>query len=147
MLNPGYQYSPSDPSYKFRYDQGLDAALRGGAAGGSLGSGGMLKALTRYGQGMASTEFAADFNRRNQLAQYGLQAANGMAGAQSGYADDVGNAQNNYANGLYRTEFGAADGRAGARTQRGEAIAKQFGDVFGAGGDVDPQLIAAMFGF
>jgi len=120
MQTGGFQYQPTDPSYQWRFNEGQRAVDRSAAAGGSLYSGGTLKALARYGQGLASTEFQNDFDRNNQLARYGLQAAQGMTGA-----------QDNYARGVYNTEFGAADGRAGAREMRGRAIAGQWGAAGG----------------
>jgi hypothetical protein len=118
MLQPGFQYSPSDPSYAWRFGEGMNALTRQQSASGALNSGGGQKAAMRFGQGLASTEFANDFARRNQLAQFGLQAAQGSS-----------QAQDNFANGTYRTEFGAAEGRAKARGMRGDAIAGQFDSV------------------
>jgi hypothetical protein len=92
--------------------------MRQQAATGGAQSGGALKALTRYGQNFASTEFANDFARNNQLAQYGLQGAQGNAQAQSAFA-----------NGNALSQFKGADGMAGGRTAKGEAIAGQWGDV------------------
>lgn len=53
----------TDPSYQFRYNQGLDAAQRGAAASGMLGSGNRLAELMSYGQGMASQEYGNQFSR------------------------------------------------------------------------------------
>src|SRR5689334_10204048 len=86
MLQPGFQYQPTAPSYAWRFGEGMNALTRQQAASGVLNSGGAQKAAIRYGQGFASTEFANDFARRNQLAQYGLQAAQGSSGAQDNYA-------------------------------------------------------------
>lgn len=121
MLQPGFQYNPSDPSYAWRFGEGVNAIDRSAAAHGSLGSGGTLKALSRFGQGLASTEFAADFDRNNQLAKYGFNAAQGMS-----------NAQDNHTNALFR----AADGRAGARTAKAGAIGDQWGAGVSAVKDV-----------
>jgi hypothetical protein len=83
----------------------------------------------RYGQGLASTQWQQDFNNRNQLAQYGLQGAQGAAQAQSGYADN-----------MLRSAFG----RSGIYEKRGEAIAGQYGSLFGA---LDNSGLDSMFGF
>lgn len=120
MLQPGYQFNSSDPSYAWRYGQGLEAANNGAAAAGSLNSGGQLKALTRYGQGMASTEFQNQFNRQNTLANYGLQAANGDA----------------------NVLMNAAAGQAKYRGDQGNATAAEWGD----GGNI-ATTIASFFGF
>lgn len=52
------------PSYQWRYDQGLEAVNRTAAAKGMLGSGNRLAELTKYGQGMASQEYEAEFQRQ-----------------------------------------------------------------------------------
>lgn len=118
MQSGGFQYQPTDPSYQFRFNEGQRALDRSAAAGGSLYSGGTLKALARYGQDYASTEFGKDFDRNNQLAKFGFNAAQGMAGTQSGYASGVSNAL-----------FAAADGRSGARMARADAIGDQYGSA------------------
>jgi hypothetical protein len=115
MLQPGYQFSPTDPSYSFRFNEGMNALTRQQSAAGGLQSGGAMKAAMRYGQGLASTEYGNQFNRFNQLAQYGLQSAQGM-----------GQAQQNYGNVLSGMLLRAADGRSEARGLRGEAIKSQW---------------------
>jgi hypothetical protein len=132
MLQPGYQFSPTDPSYGFRFNEGMNALTRQQAAAGGLQSGGAMKAAMRYGQGLASTEYGNQFNRFNQLAQYGLQSADGMAQAQSGYA-----------NNLSRMLLAAADGRSGARQLRGQAISDQWS----AGTDLVGEVGKMFFGF
>ena len=52
------------PSYQWRYNQGLEAVNRTAAAKGMLGSGNRLAELTKYGQGMASQEYEAEFQRQ-----------------------------------------------------------------------------------
>lgn len=118
MQSGGFQYSPSDPSYQWRLDQGVNALDRSASAQGAMNSGGTLKALTRYGQGLASTEFQNDFARNNTLAGYGMQAAQGQA-----------QAQNNYATGTANALFSAANGQRLAYGDKGDAKASQFGDI------------------
>ena len=52
-----------DPGFQFRFDQGLQAIERSASARGTLGTGRTLKELTRFGQGLASQEFAAAYSR------------------------------------------------------------------------------------
>ena len=70
-----------DPGYKFRLEEGLKAVRRGAAAGSGARSGATMKALTRYGQGAASQEYGAAYDRavgryqmdrQNILTQRGL---------------------------------------------------------------------------
>lgn len=61
MLTRGF--TPDDPSYKWRMDQGMENLSRASAARGMLGSGNVLAELTNYAQGAASQEYSAQFNR------------------------------------------------------------------------------------
>lgn len=85
-------FTPQDPSYQFRYQQGLDAANAGSAASGMLNSGNRLLALQSYGQGQASTEYANQFARLAQLA-----GANVGSPAAAGQIIQQGNLQNQQA--------------------------------------------------
>lgn len=61
MLTRGF--TPDDPSYQWRMDQGMENLSRASAARGMLGSGNVLAELTNYAQGAASQEYSAQFNR------------------------------------------------------------------------------------
>lgn len=68
-------FAPDDPSYQWRVQQGMTNLGRSQAAKGMLGSGNMAAELLTYGQGMASQEYGAQFNRllaasQNATAQY-----------------------------------------------------------------------------
>lgn len=95
-----------DPGYDFRLAEGQKALERSAAARGSLKSGGTLKALTNYAQGLASQEYqnayarAFDtfnsnqtnlFNRLASLAGVGQTTASTLGNAGQGYAANVGN--------------------------------------------------------
>jgi hypothetical protein len=63
-LNARFQFNPDeDPGYQFRLAEGQKALERSAAARGGLNSGGTLKALARYSQGVASDEFQRSFER------------------------------------------------------------------------------------
>ena len=66
-LSQQFSYNPqdvaNDPAYQFQLQQGLQAVQRAAAATGTLGSGGTLKALTNYGQGVASSYENQDYNQ------------------------------------------------------------------------------------
>ncbi len=67
----GQQVLNDDPSYAWRVSEGQKAIERSGAAKGLQLSGGQLKDLQRFSQGLASTEYQAAYGRRlqqNQLA-------------------------------------------------------------------------------
>jgi hypothetical protein len=57
------QFTPDDPSYQWRFDQGQKAAERSLAAKGLLNSGNAAIELQQYGQGAASQEYGAQFDR------------------------------------------------------------------------------------
>ncbi len=63
-----------DPSYQFQMGQGLQGVQRSAAARGTLLTGGTLKALDQFGQGLASTFNDKYYNRAQQ--EYGLRKQN-----------------------------------------------------------------------
>lgn len=72
----------SDPSYQFRFDEGMRPVMSQRAAQGILNTGATLKALTRYGQNFASNEYDRIYNRaadtydRNLSTRYNAWNAN-----------------------------------------------------------------------
>jgi hypothetical protein len=121
MLQPGYDYTSEDPSFQFGLNTGVNALDRSAVARGGLRSGGHEKALLRYGTDYGTTKFGESFDRQNQLAKYGFNAAQAKSGVQSGYVNAL---------------FNAADGRSGARMDRADAIAEQWGAGVSAVKDV-----------
>lgn len=81
MLQPGYDYKTS-PGYDFRFNEGQRAVESSAASKGQLYSGGNLKDLVRFGDGVASDDFGDSFNRQMAIAGGGQQAT--TAGAQMG---------------------------------------------------------------
>ena len=73
----------SDPAYQFRLQQGMDSAMNSQAARGLQNSGGALKELTAYGQGMASQASDADLDRQYQRWQANQAGQMGMASARA----------------------------------------------------------------
>ena len=101
------------PGYQFALDQGLQAAERGASAGGMLGSGNLLTALTEYGQGTANKEYGSWLDRLNGVSGQGLQAASGQA---NGYT----NLSNLYQQGTSNRldlESGVVQGLTGSNNQ------------------------------
>lgn len=62
----------ADPGYQFRLSEGTKAVKRSAAARGNYDSGATMKALTKYGQGLASQEFSAARGRAVQDYQFGV---------------------------------------------------------------------------
>ena len=80
-----------DPSYKFRFQQGQSALENGAAARGNFMSGNMLRALTDYGQNMASTEYSNIANRLAGLANVGQGSAQYIGNAGMNTGAQIGN--------------------------------------------------------
>jgi hypothetical protein len=75
---PHYNWKTS-PGYDWRLNEGRRAIDTSAAARGSVFSGATLKALDRYGQGVASDEYGNVYNRLGVIAGFGPGAANNSA--------------------------------------------------------------------
>ena len=93
-----FQFSEDDPSYQWRLQQGQQAIERSAAARGGINSGGTLKALTRYAQGAASTEYGAAFDRFQRSRDTRLRTLSGLAGLGSTANTQAIAAGNNFGN-------------------------------------------------
>jgi hypothetical protein len=124
LANPSFQQPftmadfQQDPSYQFDLGQGTQAIEQAAAAQGGLKSGGLLKSIAQYTQGMASNDYEqafnnyqtqqnANFGRLSTIAGFGAQATGQMAqvgmnsaNAQSGIIQAGGNAQASLASSL-----------------------------------------------
>jgi hypothetical protein len=92
----------ADPGYQFRMDQGQKALERSAAAKGGLQSGGFMKGLADYSQGLASQEygnaysrFKGDqndrFNRLSTLSGLGQTATTNTNAAGQNFGAQAGN--------------------------------------------------------
>lgn len=81
MTRPGYDHTTS-PGYEFRFGEGTRAIEGSAASRGTHLSGGTLKDLVRFGQGIAADDFNDQFNRTASVAEGGRQVA--TSGAQLG---------------------------------------------------------------
>lgn len=117
---PNYDRFLSSPDYTFALEQGLDASNKQAAASGRLRSGGQMKALTRYGQGMASQQLGTYFNRLAAMAGIGQTATNQAGNLGAHYGDRIGDA------------IGNAGGAAAAgQLYRGNVIGQGFNNMAG----------------
>ena len=80
-----------DPSYAFRFSEGMRALERARAAGGQMFSGGTARAATRFGQDLASTEYGNAWNRLASLAGLGQTATGAMSGQAGQFGMSAGN--------------------------------------------------------
>lgn len=79
------------PDYQFALQQGTQAMQRSAAAGGTLLSGGQLKAGQEFGQGLASQQYGNYYNRLLSLSQLGQSAATGISNAALNAGGQIGN--------------------------------------------------------
>lgn len=94
MLQPGYDYKTS-PGFQFRLDEGLRGVENSAAAKGLLQSGGTLKGIDRYAEGLAASDFNDQFNRVMSVASGGQQAATSGANLGQNYANASSNIMGN----------------------------------------------------
>jgi hypothetical protein len=89
MLQPGYDHTTS-PGYQFRFGEGQRAVESSAAARGMLMSGGNLKDLVRFGQGVAADDFNQQFNRTASVAAGGQQANTTLGSLGANMANNIG---------------------------------------------------------
>lgn len=125
MLMPGYDYTTS-PGYQFRMDEGNRAIENSAAAKGMLMSGGTLKDIDRFSQGLAADDYNDQFNRMMAVASGGQQAATSGANAAQGYA----NSASGIMQGIGQAK---ASGYAGQNQAMQGSLSNLF-SIFGMGG-------------
>lgn len=122
-----------DPGYQFRMNQGVSALDRSAAARGMLQSGAQQKALTQYGQGLASSELQSAFNRVGSVQNNAQQASNALANLRMNQGTTLSNlssrqASNNQAlsqntsNALGQYSMAAGNAQAGAWNNVGSSL-------------------------
>lgn len=77
------------PGQQFLREEGLRFIESGAGAGGGLGGGERLRELVKFGTGLASQDFGAQFGRLGEVAQRGLGVARNVADITRGTAADV----------------------------------------------------------
>lgn len=128
MLQPGYDYTAS-PGYQWRLGQGTAAIEGGAAARGHLLSGGTLKDLANYGQGLAANDYNDQFNRLMAISGGGQQAATSLGGFGANAASNIGSllaAQGQARASGYQNQAGAIN--------TGLGNIATLGNLYGGGG-------------
>lgn len=126
----------ADPGYAFRMSEGMKALERSAAARGGLLSGTTLKGIERFGQGLASEEYANAFNRyqAERAARINpLQAMLGQGQSATGAMSNMTSAQ---AQALGQTMGGMSNAMGTAGSQRastygqlGSALGQAYGNL------------------
>tara|TARA_R110001632_G_scaffold41747_3_gene105369 strand:+ start:2262 stop:2996 length:735 start_codon:yes stop_codon:yes gene_type:complete len=79
------------PGYQFRIDEAQKALQGSQAAKGGLLSGGAMKEMNAYTQGIASNEYGSYINQLEGLAGMGQQSATAMSNAELGAGNQIAN--------------------------------------------------------
>ena len=119
----GDQILAQDPGVAFRLAEGNKALLRAASAGGSLGSGGTLKAAQQYGQNLASGEYANAYDRYIGTRQSNYNNLLNLAGLGQNANAQFLNATGNYGNTATGVTMGTARQNSDALTGVGDAEA------------------------
>lgn len=112
----------ADPGYQFRMSEGMKALERSAAAKGGLNSGGTLKALTRYGQDVASNEYTNAYNRFNADRDRRFGRLSQLAGIGQTANSQIGQAAQNYGNNVSQTQLGLGNAQAAASIAKGNQM-------------------------
>ncbi len=123
----------TEPGYEFRLAEGAKALERSAAARGQSFSGGTLKALTRYSQGVASDEFGRAYNRfqQNRATRYNFLA--GLSGTGQTTAAQLGDIGGRTASDIARITIGGETSAAAARASGYSALGQSIGQGVNSG--------------
>ncbi len=116
-----------DPGYQFRMDEGNKAIERSAAAKGGLNSGGTMKALTRYSQGVASDEYQSAYNRFNTDRSNSFNRLASLAGIGQTANNAIGQSGQNMANNVSQNIIGAGNANAAAQMNQSNSINQGIG--------------------
>lgn len=119
----------ADPGYAFRQAEGMKAIERSAAARGGALSGGALRGIQRFGQGLASEEYGNAFNRyqTNQTNRFNRLASVAGVGQTANAA--LGQAGSNYANAITGISQADATNQGNAILAAGNARASGYAGI------------------
>ena len=123
-----------DPGYAFRLEEGLKGLERSAAARGGLMGGAQMKAMEKYGQGMASQEYqnayqrALDaYNSQMNLSNVGYNRLASMAGLGQTTANQLSSAAGQYGSNIGNIAMTGAANQGNALLALGNIGASQYG--------------------
>lgn len=119
-----------DPGYQFRMTEGMKGVEGGAAARGGLLSGAAMKAIQKYGQGLASQEYGNAYQRYtgDQTNQYNRLA--GMVNTGQGATNQVSNAAGQYAQNTASNNAALGNAQAAGSIAQGNAWSQGIGGAF-----------------
>ena len=118
--------SNADPSYQWRFQQGEDAVNASAAAKGGYFSGQTGLDLTKYGQGMASTEYQNEFDRWLTENQTTFNELSGLAGTGQTAATATAQLGANTGTGIANTTMTGANNAAAYNLNAAQATASGY---------------------
>jgi hypothetical protein len=127
------------PGYRFAFDEGVRAIDQGASARGLLNSGGRLRELTRYGQGMANQEYGNWMNRLQGLAGVGQTATGQSASLAQNEAAQGANMMQQSGNNIAQTTAQAGAANAAGQTNSTSAMLGGLNQGFGLYSLMNPQ--------
>ncbi len=154
-LNPGGQFNrnfgmadfQADPGYAFRQAEGQKAIDNSAASRGSALSGATLKALTRFGQDTASSEYQNSYNRWNNDVSNRFNRISGVAGTGQQATQQIGAYGQSTASNIAQGNMNTANNVAGNTIGAGNARASGYVGVANAiTGGVSNYLTLGMLG-
>jgi hypothetical protein len=124
---PGMEEIQMDPGYAFRLAEGQKALERSAAARGGLLSGTILKGTQRFGQGLASQEFASAYERARQQRADVTNALLGIGGYGPSLASSAASAMGQTGANIANIQMGAGQARASGYLGQANALAQALG--------------------
>lgn len=124
----------SDPSYKWRLQQGQESIDNTAAAKGGALSGNALRAQTDYAQNAASQEYGAEFGRWMDKLGIGQNATGAMAGIAADRGKTLGGMRAGMWQQLFNNKLAAANEGRQAAGQLNSMVQSWFPSGGGGGG-------------
>lgn len=142
LMQPGGELSrrftqqdfQTDPGYQFRLEQGNKGMMNALNARGLGGSGAMVKAASKYNQGMASDEYTNAYNRFVQGGDSIYNRLAGLSNTGQTTSQQLSNLGSDYANQYGQNVGQAANARASgyaAQAQAAHGLLKDYTDLAG----------------
>ena len=123
---PTLEQLQMDPGYEFRRQQGEQAMLNMARSTGSAGSGGALKAATRYGQEAGSQEYTNAYNRFMANREAVTLGLTGLAGRGAGAAGTATNLAGSMGNALAGNQFNLGSNLGTMASNAGSTVAGAY---------------------
>lgn len=126
---PTLEQAQQTPGYQFQLQQGTNAINQNAAANGTLLSGNTGKALTDYGQGLASTSYSNLYNQALQGYMTNFNTFNSNQNNQFNRLSSVAGMGQQAANSLGQEGQSAASNLSNVYLQGAQQQAQQYGNI------------------